>query len=409
MSSCSHEGDNLLGIGAGASRRPRIGFLGEYPWCEDEALRGGVMQSNYRLVRALSRLEEIDLFVLAGSAHVSSRQFRTEGRARIVFYPHPKRDARLLYRPTRSLVKGFVAEFCLDLVHAQAHPHLIVGAIGAPVPHLVTVHGVWRNELAVETPRMAWRQRLQYPIYCLIENYYFRRLSNLVAITGEIEELVRRRAPKVRIFRVDNPIDERFFELEDNQDEPVVLFVGWVIHRKGLHVLMRAMRQLFLRVPGVTLRVVGVRDKDSQYVDELERENRDLVAANRLIFLGPISQERLYEEFSRCTVLCLPSLAESAPMVISQAMAAGKPVVATAVGGVPDMVAEGITGRLCRPNDAAHLAETLAATLGDREGRARMAGEARREAFRRHHPHSVALRTLAVYREVVGGQAAQAT
>jgi glycosyltransferase involved in cell wall biosynthesis len=121
-----------------------------------------------------------------------------------------------------------------------------------------------------------------------------------------------------------------------------------------------------------------------------------------MVFLGGINQDQLYEEMSECAVLCLPSLAESAPMVIAQAMAAGKPVIATRVGGVPEMVEEGVTGRLCEPDDPDQLALCLLDVLRDQSMRREMGKRARAVAVQRYRADSVAQSTLNAYCAVLG-------
>jgi len=131
-------------------------------------------------------------------------------------------------------------------------------------------------------------------------------------------------------------------------------------------------------------------------------EHQSLITSGSVQFVGSISQDRLYEEMSRCSILCLPSLAESAPMVIAQAMAAGKPVVATRVGGVPDMVEDGVTGLLCDPGNSEQLADGLVALLKDPELRRRMGQQAHQLAEKRYRANRVAQATLEAYRSVLG-------
>ncbi len=111
----------------------------------------------------------------------------------------------------------------------------------------------------------------------------------------------------------------------------------------------------------------------------------------------------LLREFSECALLALPSVEESFPLVVAQAMAAGKPVVATTAGGVPHLVADGATGMLVPPNDYAALARVLLALLADEPRRHRLGAEAARVARERIDPRAVVERTVSVYHEIVAG------
>ncbi len=233
-----------------------------------------------------------------------------------------------------------------------------------------------------------------------MESANFERIRNLIAITSEIERTVMDRNPNVRIWRINNTLDERFFAVDDRREGPSVLFVGWMIHRKGVHLLLEAAEILSREIPALKVRFVGPEMEDGD-MSGLKAKHRSLIEQGTVSILGAIEQERLYGELSRCAILCLPSLAESAPMAISQAMAAGKAVVATKVGGVPEMVEDGVTGKLVPPGDVESLAAALREALAeDAECRA-MGERARAIANRRYRPDSVARATLDAYREVL--------
>ena len=84
----------------GSPKRPRVGMFAAYPWCEEEMNRGGVVQSNYRLVNALAERDDIDLHVFSASPRATRTEIRRVGLARVIFYPPPTRDAAFLFRPS---------------------------------------------------------------------------------------------------------------------------------------------------------------------------------------------------------------------------------------------------------------------------------------------------------------------
>ena len=89
-------------------------------------------------------------------------------------------------------------------------------------------------------------------------------------------------------------------------------------------------------------------------------------------------------------------------MVIAQAMAAGKPVIATRVGGVPDMVSDGVTGLLCDPGNSEQLAECLLRLLRNRSLCLQMGEQARPLAVNRYRADSVARSTMEAYLQILG-------
>ena len=102
-------------------------------------------------------------------------------------------------------------------------------------------------------------------------------------------------------------------------------------------------------------------------------------------------------------VLALPSLHEGMPLTVIEAAAAGRPVVATAVDGTPEVVRDGETGYLVPPADPPALARALLAMLGDPDAAARMGRQAHRWAHERFDVEAHVEATARVYREVAGG------
>lgn len=379
-------------------------MIADFARGEVDLYKGGVMQANYRLVSALAKRDDLDLHVLTSSRSVVNLETRKFGNATIVDFPPGNAgfDTLLLYYGLRKSLNKLLAQLKPDLVHAQGVAGYIFAALRTKLPCIVTVHGVFRNELPVLKSRMSFKDRVAALIIKQLESYNFSRTQNLIAITSEIETLVKTRSPNVRVFRIDNAIDDGFLALADQSSKPVILFVGWVAYRKGVHLLLEALRRLIHAVPGVEVRIAGLEDMDPDYGPLLRAEYADLIRAGHISFVGAISQAQLYEELSKCSLLCLPSLADSAPMVIAEAMAAGKPVVASRVGGIPGMVEDGMTGKLFERGDVSALTACLGELLLDIERLKVMGKQARQVAQRRYCSKGVAEKTVAAYRTVLG-------
>ena len=111
--------------------------------------------------------------------------------------------------------------------------------------------------------------------------------------------------------------------------------------------------------------------------------------------------EKLKTWLRESTLLALPSLEDNCPMTVLEAAAAGVPVVAANVGGVPDLIADGKTGLLCDPLDAASMGGAVEKILAQPELARTLAAEANRAAQERFHPSVVARRHLEIYHEVI--------
>lgn len=156
---------------------------------------------------------------------------------------------------------------------------------------------------------------------------------------------------------------------------PVVAVFSRLNRLKGIEYFLEAAAQLMGRFEEARFLIVG--DSVSQaYRDELEACAARLGLGARVVFTG--FRGDVPELLSEVSVSVLPSLAEGLSNVVLEAMAAGVPVVATSVGGTPEMVENGVTGLLVPPRDATALAEAIGSLLAD-PARGRSIGRAARE------------------------------
>ncbi len=168
-----------------------------------------------------------------------------------------------------------------------------------------------------------------------------------------------------------------------------ILFIGQAVERKGLPVLLRAFEALREQVPA-TLTLVGA---CAEEVAHMILDDRGVHA------LGKVSEARKHSELAAADVLCAPSLhGESFGMVLTEALAARTPVIASDIPGYRDVVRDGIEGVLTQPGDALALAEALRSLALDPAVRTQMAVGARARAERFAWPH-VAAEVLDCYEQ----------
>ncbi|PIV75441.1 MAG: colanic acid biosynthesis glycosyltransferase WcaL [Rhodobacteraceae bacterium CG17_big_fil_post_rev_8_21_14_2_50_65_11] len=163
-----------------------------------------------------------------------------------------------------------------------------------------------------------------------------------------------------------------------DRDGTRLVFVGRLASVKGIAVLLEAFVDVLAARPDLTLTLVG----DGPERAALEAEAARLGVAGTVRFAGYQSQAEVADLLASHDALVLPSFAEGVPVVLMEALAAGLPVIATAVGGVGELVKDGETGCLIAPGDAAALCDAILRMFGDAAMRARMgaAGRARIEA-----------------------------
>jgi glycosyltransferase involved in cell wall biosynthesis len=157
-----------------------------------------------------------------------------------------------------------------------------------------------------------------------------------------------------------------------------LLCVAAVVPHKGHDLLIDALRGV-ARMPW-SCAVVGALDRDPAFVETLRLQAATSGILDRIRFAGPQGGEELRREYRTADLLVLPSRIEAYGMVVTEALAVGLPVVATAVGGVPETLGctpDGPPGLLVPPDDAGRLGEALGAWLRDERLRARLRRAAR--------------------------------
>lgn len=140
---------------------------------------------------------------------------------------------------------------------------------------------------------------------------------------------------------------------------PVVLAIGRLTKEKGMDVLLRALPQVVKRFPGVRVRIAG----DGDLRDRLMALSRRLGLDEYVAFLG--FRRDVPELMAQADLMVMPSRWEGLPIALLEAVAAGLPVVASAVAGIPEVIADGETGWLVQPDDPEALAAAISEALLD--------------------------------------------
>lgn len=203
--------------------------------------------------------------------------------------------------------------------------------------------------------------------------------AGVVTVSDYSADFLRQRFPQSapRIHRVYNGIDmAQFRRAHFAGDLPLIIAVGRLITKKGFRTLIAGCARLAEKY-AFRCEIIG----DGPLERELQQQIAELELANVVKLSGAQSQQAIVERLEAARVFALPCTTDAdggmdnLPTVIMEAMAAGLPVVSTSVAGVPEMVRDGETGLLVRPDDPDALAQALAQFVAD--GRlARRVGDA---------------------------------
>jgi len=198
---------------------------------------------------------------------------------------------------------------------------------------------------------------------------------------------------------IPNGVDvHRFHPPREEPIEPTILFVGRLVHRKGVHVLIKAFSEVIDEVPDAKLLIVG----EGYMKPFLQLITRQLNLEESVKFLGRISEDKLPDIYRRSRIVVVPSLyRESFGMVAIETMASGRPVIATRVGGLPEVVEDGRSGFIVPPGNHRILAEKIIQLLSDQKLARRMGMYGREVAVNRYSWHKITRRVVEVYHEII--------
>jgi teichuronic acid biosynthesis glycosyltransferase TuaC len=250
-----------------------------------------------------------------------------------------------------------------DIILASyAYPDGVAGiALGKALqlPVVVKCHGSDLNRVPDDRPARIQLERV------------LPRARGVVVVSQRLGRAARELGvPADRVHVVYNGVDRERFKPEDKraarrrvglpEDGEVVVAVGHLAEHKGTRDLLRALPALEARRPGVIVAFVGDGPLAREVAHQAEHGG---VGHGRALAIGRVRHDEVPDWMAAADVVCLPSWDEGMPNVVREAHAAGRPVVATDVGGIPEAIFDPRLGRLVPPRQPEALAEALARTF----------------------------------------------
>jgi len=349
-----------------------------------------------RLASALAQRAEVLLII--PDRMVEPFVAKLSNSVRLFSFTNPRlRQPVRQFRTIRKIIQR-IRDFAPDVMHYQG-THLWFD-LALPFlrryPLVFTIHDFKPHpgdRLSQRTPLWVEMFARRRGDELIVHSEYLREtvLQDLPAATGHISVI-----PHIQI-------GEDLPSVETKEEEHLVLFFGRIWEYKGLEYLIRAEPLITARVPDARILIAGQGEDFSRYARMMVHPDRFMVH-NEFI-----SEDRAADYFRRASVVVLPYIEASQSGVIPMAYSAAKPVVATAVGGLPEMVEDGRTGYLVAPRDAAQLADAVARLLVDAHLRRRMGENGKRKMEGECSPSVIAKKTLDIYHQAVERVAAGRT
>lgn len=289
-----------------------------------------------------------------------------------------------------------------DLVHAHLGedlaivPIAVAAAARRRLPLVLTVHSSLGHTLRVSDAR-SWVLK---HVGARLQTLGARRADAVIALTPRLARLLAREgiAPN-RIHVIPSGANMELFKGRHDDPfagvaRPRVAFVGRVTAQKGVRSLVRAAARL--QTPGVQVLLVG----DGPDREHCERQIRELGLTDRVRITGFVPHDQVPAVLAHIDLFVMPSAYEELGSALVEAMCVGLPIVATRVGGVPDLIDDGETGVLVPPDDSGALASAIDGLLSD-PVRATLLAKRAQAAVARYDWAQLATSVHDVYRSVL--------
>ena len=306
-----------------------------------------------------------------------------------------------------------------DLIHANhaQMPDLLLRMLRPNLPIITTVHttidsqrmGTASSKLKMNDLERSEKMTFaMLPVLHAMEKNYLRRGGNVIFVSDYIRKLYLESQAKPRVSRIiHNGVDHLKFLPRTTEEclehfprfagmENLILFSGRMIALKGLNVAIEAFYQISKETKAHL--VFAGTGKEDPWKRMLDQRN---VPKDDYTFLGTVPYQEMPWLYPLASAFILPSYSESFPMTILEAMACKLPVIATNVGGIPEMIDNGRNGLLFQPGDPTGLSNNLLKVLDD-EGFASKLGERGRERVCEEFTSTkMASSTAEMYRKVL--------
>lgn len=375
-------------------------MIATYP-LEPGLIVGGIESVTSTLVPALAARDEIDrLTVLRFHTGETTEHTRREGPKVEIRYLLGQRRLGVASRSFLDVrrARRIIAELRPDVVHA--HEIGVRGDIATQASRdtVVTVHGLVHLETRLQA-RSSTKERVRYYLVAAMVRRVLRRAKAVISISDYDANALAGMVHGLHAS-IPNPTAPEFFALAPSAPtEQRLLFAGVLSPRKNPEGLLTAFSLVVQEIPKARLIIVGPQP-DAAYAREIRERTTELGLDDRVEFVGMVDNDRLREEIALTRAVVLFSHEETSPTILAQAMAAGKPVVAARVGGIPEMVTDGENGYLVEPGDAPALAARMTTLLQNQELALDLGARGHLMAVEKFEPDAVARRTVETYLQV---------
>lgn len=387
----------------------KIVLLGNYPIYKYTSEIGVSYDSNKRVFSCNEELTEAlcninstnNIHFITRSDILNKTTSIKKDKLTITFITTPRLlNGVTLFQNIRLMVQKILDKIKPDIVHGIGIEHIWPYiAVKSGYHNVVTIHGIPSEIIRkVKTPILT---RMRY--FKILERTVLKKARNIISISPYVADVLGRKTT-ARFFPVENAHSLIYHNLHANPGESkVILFVGDTLERKALNELLVAFSKICDLDFALDwqMHVIGPVHKGAYFDNHIQKTISNFNLQDRIIFKGFLFPDKLAKEYENAALLALCSLEETAPGCIAEAMAAGLPVVACGISGVPYMVEDGRSGFLCEPRNVEMLSDKLKILMKNLEMRNRMGARGKEIAAKRWRPDIIAEKTNGVYKAIL--------
>lgn len=374
-----------------------------YP-IDSDKIKGGVEAVSVNLVKGFIPVSGIDLKIFAPDRNVKNDQVEKLANnisIHHISYGKIRSTKYALFFHFRKRLKQFIKEFDPDVIHIQGNGSQLLLTYNINKNKIViTQHAILIEEFKTQSTLSS---KLNFMMNMCIELVMMPRIKNHIFISDYNRKLLGRPVSSLnKAALIYNPVNPMFFDIDTN-GEPVnrLVYIGGIMKRKGLLDLLKALKALIDEGISFRLDVVGG-IAETSYAQKVNEFIIDNSLTNNVIFHGWLTQQQIIKLYQQVQILILPSYQETLPVCISEALAAGRVVVATNVGGVAEMIQNEKSGYLYEKGDIKALTHVLSNLYLNTDLYHLISMQARKSALQKYNPVNIAQQTFHFYKQITG-------
>lgn len=366
-----------------------------------EEIKGGIYSATINLANSLSSAG-VDTVIITFHTGVKKAYRKVVNEKLTIYF---EREGIWSFHSLNFLLsvpfklKKYIREHNPDIIHYELGGSFLFARFTNSLRKktLLTIHGIPLAELETidNFPKRinylfnGWAERLFAPRYLIHLSAFSKRFFDGVWHKKYIGTMIP------------NAIPDVYFSIEPlKETKNRIVIVGVIDDNKNQLLLFEALKRLHDEGKDFSLTIVGGY-RDASYEEIVIKKLKELDLLHTVEFKGWCAQAEIVEILSNSDILAVCSKHESLPMVLAEAMAASRCVIASAVGGIPEMIQDGVNGLLFEPQNPDHLVEKLGTLYNNHELVLQLGKAGNQQATEKYKASSVVKRTVEFYNQIL--------